>query len=90
MQRRPNRSGKMVPQQKHRPVSISRKPIRRRKRRIVWERFIPVVFFLTVGIVSLSLLINYGVSSLRRRAENARLAAEYSQPLEQHGVEPKH
>jgi sortase B len=45
------------------------------------------MFFLAVGIVSLSLLINYGVSSLRRRAENARLAAEYSQPLEQHSEE---
>lgn len=87
MQRRPNGSGKYVPRQKYKPVSASRRPIRRRKRRIVWARFIPFMFFLTLGIVSLSLLVNYGISSLKRRVENTRLIIEYSPPLEQYNEE---
>lgn len=87
MQHRHSTSGGYPLQQKRRTVNSARRPRRRRKYQIVWKRFIPVVFFMITAIVSLSLLLNYGISSIWRRQENARLSAEYSQAIIQNDRE---
>jgi len=58
-----------------------RRHYRNHKRRygIRWRRFIPFVLFLVTGVVSLALLVNYGIHSLQRWRDNRELAAEYSE-----------
>ena len=58
---------------------------RRRRCRIVWKRFGPFLLFAAMGIVSIALLIDYGVHSLQRRQENDELSREYSEAFQQSG-----
>lgn len=56
----------------------SRKRRRRHSRRIDFRRFAMFIFFLAIGIFALVRLVDYGVDSVRRKQENARLAQEYT------------
>jgi len=68
-------------------LSRKRSPYHRRRQRGTVElfgfrlnlrRFIPFLFFLTVAIVSASLLINYAVHSVQRKQANDHLVDQYA------------
>ena len=46
-------------------------------RQINLKRLVPFVAFLTVFVVSASLLLNYAADSAKRRKDNAELSEEY-------------
>lgn len=48
------------------------------KYHVNWKRMLPSLCFLLTGIISLSLLLNYGIESLRRRKDNEQLSIVYS------------
>lgn len=59
-----------------------------RRRRINFKRFIPFLFFLIFAIVSMSLLIDYAIDSVKRNRENIQLSQEYSESFVQETPAP--